>query len=195
MSGCSFCETKTRQGKLILKLKPQFLKQLNLKSDAQYWACEDHFHSDSVQEGKRRRWSQDAQLNLEPSDVKVNQDAVDSLKSDHIYSKVDAVEECSGLEPDYSSEAENLALGTDFFLDSQSVLCREETIQDEDTSETSALVASQVSRRIGWKNSFTMSICRIVMAVALTVRTVATNLVKAGKGTRSSPFCQVFVQL
>ena len=84
--------------------------------------------------------------------VDVNQDAVDSLKSDHIYSKVDAVEKCSGLEPDYSSEAENLALGTDFFLDSQSVLCREETIQDEDTSETSALVASQVSRRIGWKN-------------------------------------------
>ena len=46
---------------------------------------------------------------------------------------------------DLSQCAEDLVMGDHFFLDSKSVSCREETIDDEEQSQKTAMMSSQVS--------------------------------------------------
>ena len=143
MRKCNFCSSNSKGDKLLLKLKPGMLRQLGVKAEADFYACEDHFDSEAITGGKRRRWALGAKLNVSTSDLELDQDALAGLSADHQYSRTTSVEQ----EEDVSQEAVSLGMGEEFFTDSQSITCREETLIDEENSDIAADDYSEVNMK------------------------------------------------
>ena len=114
------------------------LRGLRLDTTGDYYACEEHFDSEAISHGKRRRWAQMAKLNVSVEDVEVDEDIVRNIVSDHGYSKCYEYNEEEYIEP------VDLNMGTDFFLDSNSISCVEETVASN-TSESVMEESSQES--------------------------------------------------
>ena len=140
MRKCNFCSSNSNGDKFLLKLKPSMLKQLGIKVDVEYYACEDHFENEAITGGKRRRWAEGAKLNVNTSDIELNQDALDGASADHVYARSNQQE----IEEDMSQEAVSLKMGEEFFLESQSLTCREETLLDDEVFEETAEADSEV---------------------------------------------------
>ena len=139
MKKCNFC---SKLGN-CLKLKPDMLRQLGVREELEYWACEAEFDPEAVVLGKRRRWAVGASLNVGPGDIVKNKEALESLATDHQYAMVG--EDLEDEDEDFSQDAVDLRVGQDTFLDSQSMDYREETVGDEDYSQAEA--GSQVGMR------------------------------------------------
>ena len=141
MRKCNFCDSDSNGKKLILKLKPCMLKVLGLKTDVDYHICENHFDViESTSFGKKRRWVHDAKIDVTIEDLRIDTNAVTNLRQDHPYSKDNDIEE------DYP-EAVDLNMGEDYFVDSQTISCKEETVQDDcdlDQNCTESCPESQV---------------------------------------------------
>ena len=124
MRSCNFCSSDSNGEKLILKLKPCMLKALGVKTDLEYYACEDHFDPEATSHGKRRRWANNAKLNVNIENMVVDKNAVKGLAEDHTYARDSSKEsEC-----DSNLNAIDLKMGEDYFTDSQSITCVEETV-------------------------------------------------------------------
>ena len=139
MKKCNFC---SKLGN-CLKLKPDMLRQLGVREGLEYWACEAEFDPEALFLGKRRRWADGASLNVGPSDIVRNEEALEGLVADHKYARPGEDEEDE--DEDFSQDAVDLRVGQDTFMDSQSLDYREETVGDEDCSLAEA--GSQVGMR------------------------------------------------
>ena len=106
------------------------LKGIGLKSELEYFACEDHFEVEAIRNGKRRRWAQDAKLNVTIEDIKVDPKIQENVKSEHNYCKDSDLDE-----QDYGEDAVDLNMGKEYFSDSQSLSCREEVFGETDDAE------------------------------------------------------------
>ena len=139
MRKCNFCSSDSNGDKILLKLKPAMLEALGIQSHLEYHACEDHFDTEAMSNGKRRRWANNARLNATIEDIQVDRNIIENMKSDHAYSKELEEEVCI-------LDAKDLNMGKDFFCDSQSISCLEEVI-DDCTSEDIGLsvTGSQVT--------------------------------------------------
>ena len=137
MRKCNFCANTSDGDKFLLKLKPSMLTGIGIKSDLEYYACEEHFEVEAIRKGKRRRWAQDARLNVTIEDIKVDPKINENVKCDHNYSKHLEIDD-----QDYSECAIDLNMGKDYFCDSQSISCREEVFEENDDSEN---IESQVN--------------------------------------------------
>ena len=142
MRFCNFCPSNSDGDKLLLKLKPSMLESLRIRSDVDYYACEEHFEIDAYSKGKRRRWTENAELNVGISDIMIDDKVKIGMTNDHPYAKEAHLEAEDDL-----YEAVDLNMGKDFFVDMQSLACKEETVthpdQDEEMEEESS--CSQVS--------------------------------------------------
>jgi hypothetical protein len=108
----------------MLKLKPVMLELLGIKKDTTYYVCNCSYESEAVSLGKRRRWTEDAKLNIGISDI-VDESVKANIERDHAYGR-DSDEE------DSSKDAVDLKMGTDQFFDSGSLTFKEETIEEEE---------------------------------------------------------------
>ena len=140
MRKCNFCQSDSNGSKLILKLKPCMLKLLGVRTGLEYYACEDHFDSEATSGGKRRRWAENAKLNVGISDVLVDEDIVKNVNNDHLYAKDGKRDDKDSTYP----EALDLKMGEDYFIDSQSLSCKKEIIEDECMIDGSQKSESQV---------------------------------------------------
>ena len=105
------------------------LRLLGIRSDLEYYACEDEFDYEAVTEGKRRRWTATAKLNRTIEDVVFDPEILEDMRRDHAYNKDDGIEK----EDDLSVEAVDFKMGEDYFMDSQSISCVEETVTEDNT--------------------------------------------------------------
>ena len=110
---------------------------LGIKAGLDYYACEDHFESEATSLGKQRWWAENAKLNVTIEDITVKKAVLDTISFDHKYAK-----ENSHEQEDFE-DAVDLKMGTDFFLESQSISCLEETVRN-DPEEPVDMVDSQV---------------------------------------------------
>ena len=62
------------------------LKQLGIRKGLDYYACSDHWEDHAVKDGKRKRWSDTAELN-DNTDVIIDKDNVQNIKCDHAYNR------------------------------------------------------------------------------------------------------------
>ena len=111
------------------------LQSLGIKPNLEYYACEDHFESEAMSNGKRRRWASDARLNATIEDIKVDRAVIESMKSEHSYAKANMTEEC-----DCSLEAKDLNMGKESFCDSQTITCLEEIVDVIDSDQSSQVL-------------------------------------------------------
>ena len=102
------------------------LQTLSLRQDLSYYACEDHFEVEAYSRGKRHHWVEDAQLNVTAEDIVIDRLITEAIQSDHRYAR-----DCETEDIDYSEDALDLDMGSDFFNDSQTISLREEVIENE----------------------------------------------------------------
>ena len=136
---CSVCGTRDKDGgrdKGLLKLKPVMLELLGIKKDCTYYVCSCSYELEAVTLGKRRRWADDAKLNIDISDI-VKEEDTESVAKDHAYMR----DEDDDEEDDHSQRAVDLKMGSDEFNDSGLIDCTEETVE----ADTSARPSSQCS--------------------------------------------------
>ena len=139
---CSVCGNRDKDGGSdmgLLKLKPVMLELLGIKKDVTYYVCSCAYEVEAVILGKRRRrWADDAKLNIGIKDIVKTSDT-ENVAKDHAYIK--DTEEEDEREDDFSQDALDLKMGSDEFQDSGSMDYREETVEEE----TIVLSSSQCS--------------------------------------------------
>jgi hypothetical protein len=115
----------------MLKLLPSMLSRLGLKQNTVYYACSEEWELNAVKEGKRRRWTADAQLKVDTEDL-------DSLK----YQKnIEADHTYTTDEPEEGEKVESVKMGQDFFMDTDELTLKEETVEDEVAGEEAGYAA------------------------------------------------------
>ena len=133
---CSVCGIRDKDGgrdRGLLKLKPVMLERLGIRKDCTYYVCSCSYELEAVTLGKRRRWADNAKLDIDISNI-VKESDTESVAKDHAYLRDDDDEE----EDDFSQSALDLKMGSDEFNDSGLIDFIEETVEAENTAMSSS---------------------------------------------------------
>ena len=123
---------------MIMKLKPNMLKMLNIKVGTTYYACSEEVEIGSIDKsGKRARWADSANL-LVNSENLVSKSLLSDIDLDHTYNMVE------GSENESDENVDIATMGQEFFLDSGTLDYHQETVEDEVDATALGLSCSQV---------------------------------------------------